>query len=348
MGLKCDMLEYFVIFDTNTLYRTYDKKGDFSVFSFNATYENIVGIINQLDIYEQVTLVIPEVVWSEMTEQIVEAHSIKLQEALNRLRRFRFPEIDVKEVEVGDYVSYIQPIIEHYKVELSSDVNKVVELPIASPDRYHSIVKRAFHKIPPFEGKEKKSDKGFKDALLWESILDFTFLHPTAKIIYYSKDNAFGDFLSSEFSQLHTEARLYICKNEVDVKQQLEEWAKEIDVYSYQPIVEYAETEHKELVEWLASENCLMQLSDYDVGILEDSRLVTDASINAVDFNNIQPYADDSGERYTVDVVLQVTYDIKGGATVDETLDVRIEVKRLSNEMFTIENVSSLDSDDCR
>ena len=45
--------EFFVVFDTNVLYQSYDKKADFSSFNFNATYENIVGFINQLDIYEE-------------------------------------------------------------------------------------------------------------------------------------------------------------------------------------------------------------------------------------------------------------------------------------------------------
>lgn len=64
--------EYFIIFDTNVLFQRYESKADFSSFSFNSTYDNVVNMINQLDIYESVNLVIPSVVWREMEKQIIE------------------------------------------------------------------------------------------------------------------------------------------------------------------------------------------------------------------------------------------------------------------------------------
>ncbi len=52
-----------------------EKKADFTTFSFNATFENVIDMINQLDIYNQVTVTIPSVVcWSEMEKQIIEKH----------------------------------------------------------------------------------------------------------------------------------------------------------------------------------------------------------------------------------------------------------------------------------
>ena len=38
----------------------------------------------------------------------------------------------------------------------------MIEMNIATNQRFDSIVDRAFEKKPPFEGKDKKSDKGFK------------------------------------------------------------------------------------------------------------------------------------------------------------------------------------------
>ena len=50
---------YYLIFDTNALFQAYEKKADFTTFSFNATYENVIDMINKLDIYNQVTVAIP-------------------------------------------------------------------------------------------------------------------------------------------------------------------------------------------------------------------------------------------------------------------------------------------------
>lgn len=42
---------YCLIFDTNALFQAYEKKADFTTFSFNATFQNVIDMINQLDIY---------------------------------------------------------------------------------------------------------------------------------------------------------------------------------------------------------------------------------------------------------------------------------------------------------
>ncbi len=60
-------------FDTNALFQAYEKKADFTTFSFNSTFENVIDMINQLDIYNQVTrLAIPSVVWTKWKKQIIE------------------------------------------------------------------------------------------------------------------------------------------------------------------------------------------------------------------------------------------------------------------------------------
>ncbi len=251
-----DEIAYYLIFDTNTLFQSYEKKADFTSFSFNSTYGNVIDMINQLDIYNQVSLMIPTVVWSEMEKQIIEKHDELIVSFRSTITKRQFPEYSILENPVKDYSKYIRAQISDYKNGLSNGINKVVELPLATSKRFESIVDRAFKKRPPFEGKDKKSDKGFKDALLWESILEFALDHPYSRIIYYSKDNAFGEFLNNEFKELNLESVLSICKNETKVKEQLEVWAQEIDEYAYQPIEEF--NEHEELIAWLNSEEIFL------------------------------------------------------------------------------------------
>lgn len=75
MSLNNEII-YYLIFDTNALFQAYEKKADFTSFSFNATFENVVDMINQLDIYNQVTVAIPSVVWNEMEKQIISVYQI--------------------------------------------------------------------------------------------------------------------------------------------------------------------------------------------------------------------------------------------------------------------------------
>ena len=176
---------YYLIFDTNALFQAYEKKADFTTFSFNATFENVIDMINKLDIYNQVTVAIPSVVWNEMEKQIIEKHDELLLSYRNIITKKLFPEYSIIENPTINYPEYIKTKIVEYKEEITKGLNKVIEIPVASNNRFESIINRAFSKLPPFEGKEKRSDKGFKDALLWESVLEFALKHPKSKMMLY-------------------------------------------------------------------------------------------------------------------------------------------------------------------
>lgn len=336
--MRSNPQEYYVIFDTNALYHTYDKKADFSSFSFNSTYENVIGFINQLDIYERVIIIIPTVVWEEMERQIIQAHKSKIKELREKASKYHFPEIVFNDKGDMNYPDFIHPIIVKYRNSLSSNINTVIELPVASEVRYHSIVKRAFEKRPPFEGKDKKSDKGFKDALLWESILEFASQHDTAKFIYYSQDNAFGHELEDEFKESFNNADLVICSTENAVKQHLESWAKEIDIYSFTPIENYVE--YKDVIDWLQSGDFLIQVIDRDYGLVEKSRLITSSVVHLISFDNIQIInQSDNNTEYSIDAILELAYTLKDGSNIKERLNVIIIASHVLNEEFAVEDV---------
>ena len=331
-------MSYYLIFDTNALFQSYEKKADFTAFSFNATYGNVIDMINQLDIYSRVILAIPSVVWTEMEKQIIEKHDELLVSYKSTITKKLFPEYSIVENFGIDYPQYIRKQIESYKSEIAGSINKVIELPIASKGRYQSIVNRAFNKIPPFEGREKKSDKGFKDALLWESILEFASNHLNARIIYYSKDNAFGEFLLEEFKESVPNSTLSICKNETDVKIQLEIWAKEIDKYSYQPIEDYAE--NKEIIDWLNSGDFTIQIIDRDFGIVEKGRLISTTIVKLTSIDNIEctMQSEDSKEYY-VDIILYIEYQFKDGGKTSEIINATVRVETFDDIVYSIEDI---------
>lgn len=338
-------ITYCLIFDTNALFQAYDKKANFTTFSFNATFEHVVDMIEQLDIYEYVTIAIPSVVWSEMEKQIIEKHDELLVTYKSTISKKQFPEYSIQENPTINYPEYIKIKIEEYKKEISGRGNSVIEIPIASNDRFESIVNRAFSKLPPFEGKDKKSDKGFKDALLWESVLEFALKHRNSKIIYYSKDNAFGEFLLKEFTESVSDSSLFICKNESEVKTQLEAWAKKIDKYSYQPIEYY--NENKEIVDWLNSGDFLVQIIDRDFGLVEKGRLIISTAAHLISIDNIESLdTDEDTTEYYIEAVLQFVYELKDGGKTQETINVGIDAKIIDDAIYSIENAYRIDEDE--
>ena len=340
-----DDVRYYLIFDTNVLFQAYERKADFTSFSFNSTYENIIDMINQLDIYSQVILVIPSVVWRELEKQIIEKHDELLLTYRSTITNKVFPEYSIKENPQMDYPEYIKTKIKEYKDDIQQGMSEVIEIQNASNSRFRSIIDRAFGKRPPFEGKDKKSDKGFKDALLWESILEFALNQPKSEIIYYSKDNAFGEFLIQEFSEVVDKSSLFICKNENEVKLRLEAWAQEIDKYSYQPIESF--DENKEIIDWLNSEDFFRQITEGNFDFIERGRLINSVSAYLININAIE--CSSSNEEilnYYIELTLKLIYKFKDGAETAEEIDVGLDVNKVWDEsIYMLENAYRVDGD---
>lgn len=339
-----DDVRYYLIFDTNVLFQAYEKKADFTSFSFNSTYENIIDMINQLDIYSQVILVIPSVVWGELEKQIIEKHDELLLKYISTITNKVFPEYSIKENLKMDYPEYIKTKIKEYKDDIKQGMSEVIEIQNASNSRFRSIIDRAFSKRPPFEGKDKKSDKGFKDALLWESILEFALNQPKSEILYYSKDNAFGDFLIQEFSEIVDKSSLFICKTENEVKLRLEAWAQEIDKYSYQPIEGF--DENKGIIDWLHSEDFFKQITEGNFNFIEMGRLINSVSAHLININDIECLS--SNEEicnYYIELALKFIYKFKDGAETAEDINVGLDVAVWDESIYMLEDAYTIDNE---
>lgn len=236
-----------------------------------------------------------------------------------------------------DYPVYIAKKIQAYKAEISSGLNTIIELPLPSDSRFKGIVQRAFDKKPPFGGKEKNSDKGFKDVLLWESILEFTLLHSNANILFYTKDNGFKETLIHEFGLACPQAFIVICSTETEVTNELNRWAKNIDIYAYQPVETYPK--NRALVEWLESSEFEVQMIDTNFGLIEKNRLIVSTSLKLLSIDNIavNQESEDSVE-YLVDVVLLITYAFTGGGSTQEHISVTIIIESKYEEGFFVED----------
>ena len=72
-------------------------------------------------------------------------------------------------------------------------------------DMFSAVLERAYNKKPPFLSEDNASDKGFKDALIWESILLFFKDNGENEVLLITDDNGFSknaDSLCAEFSEV--------------------------------------------------------------------------------------------------------------------------------------------------
>jgi len=195
---------HVVIFDTNILHETADNKCNYTNFSFNKLFQNIVDEIEARDLIESVSIAIPEVTWNELYTQRFQSYNEKNVELNRLLKNYTFPNLEY-EIKDVDYSVELNKQITLYKTKLSNYSTKILTIDLPSKSRFESIMNRAFSKIPPFEGKSKKSDKGFKDALIWESIIEYKANNTKNVITLYARDGLFNDVLSDEYFRLFSE-----------------------------------------------------------------------------------------------------------------------------------------------
>src|SRR5690606_18917085 len=87
-------------------------------------------------------------------------------------------------------------------------------LPYPQNQSLSSIINRAVDKKAPFEGKNKESDKGFKDVVLWESLLEHKANHAMETILLYTAD---GRFLDKELEKEYDSKfgdKIYLIKKD--------------------------------------------------------------------------------------------------------------------------------------
>ena len=78
------------------------------------------------------------------------------------------------------------------------------------------IIERAYKKNPPFSNIDNASDKGFKDALIWHSVIEYFTNNGENEVVFITKDNGFvsrKEFLCEEFEQ-YTRKKLKIADDE--------------------------------------------------------------------------------------------------------------------------------------
>ncbi|MEK6891884.1 MAG: PIN domain-containing protein, partial [Nanoarchaeota archaeon] len=100
--------------------------------------------------------------------------------------------------------------------------HNIIFLDYPSDDCFKRILTRAIEKKKPFIEKNDHSDYGFKDVVIWESILNFNNYKDFEKIIFFTNDKeAFNEDCVNEFKETNKDNFFYILNT-------LEEVTKEV------------------------------------------------------------------------------------------------------------------------
>lgn len=206
----------YIYFDTNILECRHSGKSLYlSQFTVNPLYYEIEDLIRNMGLSNKVEICIPDVVWLELQEHLVNHFKSEKSSMESKIDAFRksfgnLAEITcefkdcIAETDYADYAKHIaQSFLDNPRV------NARVIFGPKDEDTIQQIIGQAIHSIRPFRtakaGGKEYTDAGFKDALIYNTIL----VHTGNQLgILISND---GDF--SELFNNMRDGNLKMCSN---------------------------------------------------------------------------------------------------------------------------------------
>lgn len=157
-----------VILDTNLLYESGKNEiKNYKEFELSSNFDSIVSFLETNDLIENYNVWIPEIVFMELEQQRKEKYKVSIDNIKNEFKKLENYDKAEYNLPNINYEKELTKIISEYKKN-----NKINVLKIPKNEKlFEKILERCVKKQKPFC---KGSDKGFKDVILWESILDFT------------------------------------------------------------------------------------------------------------------------------------------------------------------------------
>lgn len=176
----------YIVPDSNLLHISYDKcrASAYSQFYFNQALEELISLRDFGTCNDIVQILVPEMVLRELVEQKVIQYKkdIDVYDVLS-LR------LDRTKEEFETVSSYRSMAMEQAQEVL---VTKAVDIiPICDKMYWDQIIDKAIKKEAPFEGIEGKADKGFKDTVIFFSIMEYA-RRNRGSYYFISKDGVFN------------------------------------------------------------------------------------------------------------------------------------------------------------
>ena len=241
-----------IVFDTNRLQTTLDGEHDYSLFDPKGDIKRLKDFISKNNLSDKILIGFSDVVLQEYCNHRKKDFASKLDQCkklcskMKNLEDCDFDNIKFPE-DSFDYGSYLSNKI---KETISNPENSFILIPLDEEKHsevFKKILDRAINHKKPFD---ERGDKGFKDSIIFESLVEFQIKNNFAKVILFTGNlKDFPEELREEFSKL-TEKLLDVEANYDLLEQSLEG--------IYRILIKYPK-----LLEYLKSDYFAAKLEDY-------------------------------------------------------------------------------------
>lgn len=212
-----DQVDYKIVFDTNIL-RSFHEGGELGMFNLKA----LPIFLKEHTELRNVRLAVPEMVLREMAQQDledVERHVKQIEDASKALRG-----IGVRVSQNLHKLGYLRKIKATHKAAIKEHGIEV--LPIPKLDQA-DIIERATTGKKPFASRGQKKecgDKGFKDAVIWQTLLQDAKINMGMNYIFCTKNvNDFPvEIMSPEIRMVNPKGTFRVFENILSIKEFLD------------------------------------------------------------------------------------------------------------------------------
>lgn len=181
----------YIVPDSNYLHIPFDKSRttSYSRFCLNQPFEELINLRDLDTCNDIVQILVPEMVLRELVEQKIAQYEKDI-EAYNVLAvRMGKPKEEFASVS-----SYRNEALKQAKEFLNTKSVKLI--PVCDAIYWNRIIDKAIRKEAPFEGTEGKADKGFKDTVIFFSVIEYARKNK-GSYYFISKDGIFGGKVKS-------------------------------------------------------------------------------------------------------------------------------------------------------
>ncbi|MCB0538690.1 MAG: DUF4935 domain-containing protein [Bacteroidetes bacterium] len=192
-------IKTLIVFDTNSLRSTEAGEVAYSFFAFGRPFQVVEEFILEKDLSVDIHIAIPTWAIEELKDQKNRQYKtdiVEFQKLATRLAGMpHIPEITLPQ-EDFDCTTYIQEKAQEY---LATKAIKLLEIKeeLANTVLQSMMVRvmKDQNKKQPFAHSGKYKDAGFKDNIVWESLMHFDGVTDYDKVIFITKD---GDYSNCE------------------------------------------------------------------------------------------------------------------------------------------------------
>lgn len=281
-----------IIFDTNRLRATKADGVSYGEFQFSSEFETFNAFIQDTGLTDYVNIAIPDLVIEELLQQKIEQFNddmTSISQIGERLKEL--PNVDLNAIKLPDQDfkarEHLRPKVEAY---LKRNNFVILTISVNSSDRVLSELRgRAIERRPPFRGSKNSKDAGFKDALIWQSILEndyqkYDYVH------FCTSDLDFVAELKFEFEK-YIGKTIDITKSTTLIQANLEK--RYFDLISNKKWIDYVSKDFYQ-------DHLMNQLSRLeDIEIDGNLQKIKDVKIVKLLEKIVPPLEEDSADAYT-------------------------------------------------